>query len=71
MIRSCQDIDVIAHLVGIRSHPVLVPDHQGDIRKLNQPQEMMKKPNTDVEHVQDLEQWKILQITRMKLERRN
>ncbi|CAG7889351.1 unnamed protein product [Brassica rapa] len=58
MIRSCQDIDVIAHLVGDKksSHLPIVHDHQGDIRKLNQPLEMMRKPILNVEHVQDLDQ---------------
>lgn len=70
-IQRCQDINAIAHHVEIRNHLALVHDHRGDVRKLSRPQEMMKKTNSNAEHVQDPDQWKILQIRRMKLEMRS
>lgn len=58
--------------MGIRNQAVVVHDHQGGVRKLSQPQEMMKRRKSDAEHVQDLDQWKILQIRLVvKLEMRN
>lgn len=51
---------------------VVVHDHQGDVRKPSQPQEMMKRTNPNAEHVQDLDQWKKIQQIRLvvKLEMR-